>query len=66
MHPSFEGQKYLLNRRGVMIVEISKNEETSGGRKNGGAEEFGCVIHRRIASVGSKNVKEGQQKRVIY
>ena len=43
---------------GVMAVEVSQNEEISGGGKNGARKEVGSVIRRRGANRGSRNIKK--------
>ena len=43
---------------GVMTIEVSQNEEISGGGKNGGRKSVISAIHQRRANKGSINIKK--------
>ena len=48
-----------------MAVEVSQNEEISGGGNDGWRKGVGSAIRRRIANRGSINIKEWQRGEVI-
>ena len=43
---------------GVMAIEVPKDEEISGGGKNGGRKEVDSAIHMRRANRGSIHIKK--------
>ena len=42
----------------MRAIEVPKNEETSGGGKNGGRKGVGYAIRQRRANMGSVNIKK--------
>ena len=51
------GSTFLVSEE-VMGIEVSQNEEISGGWKNGARKGFGFAICLRRADRGSINIKE--------
>ena len=49
----------------MMAIEVTQNEEISGGGKNGGRKGVGSAIPRRRANKGSVHTKKRERGGVV-